>query len=158
MNRQIGPIWGVRRFTGLWGNRSDGSLGGRLGASVFIKGDPCSNEFFIRNVGQEHVHLRPWEQEVRGLPFQFRAVEAKNTPRSPAEHHLLLLDDGRLRIPKSLGVHALCGKEREVEVPKFKAFLGRFTEESGLEMEELTSELEDLHAGNRGEHFPDGEV
>ena len=52
------------------------------------------------SVREEHIDLVPREQEVRGLAVQLRAVDAEDVPRGAPEHDLLLLDDGRLRIPE----------------------------------------------------------
>ncbi len=95
---------------------------------------------------------------MRSAAVEFGAIQAENMASGAAEQSLLLVNDGGLGVPDAGFVHPFGGKESDIELPELEAFLGGFTEKSGLEVEELTCELEDLNAWDGGEDLADGQI
>ena len=122
------------------------------------EGDSCAGEFCGGEIGEEEIDIGPREEEVRGATVELRAIQAENVASGAMEESLLLFDDSGLGVPDAHFVHAFGGEESDIELPELEAFLGGFSEERGLEVEELTCELEDLNAGDGGENLADGQI
>lgn len=125
---------------------------------VGAESDPCAGEFCGGEIGEEEIDIRPREEEMRSAAVEFGTIQTENVASGATEQSFLLVNDGGLGVPDAGFVHSFGGEESDIELPEFETFLGGFSEESRLEVEELTCELKDLNAGDGGEDLADGQI
>ena len=80
-------IW--NRFLGNWRAKSRHSF-------ALIEMDSCTDQLFVREIGQKQIHLIPRQQEMRSLPIQLRSVYTKHRAFRPLEDDLLLFNNSCL--------------------------------------------------------------
>lgn len=157
MNRQfIAALGGIHGPPS--GRHSLARIGRRHEVLPFLDRNARLAQPFQRDVREQEIHLRPRQEQKGRLAVELAAIEAKNAPPTAAEDGSLLFHDRGLRVPDALGIHSLGGEESQVEVPKLEAFLGGLTEQSGLQVQELAGELENLNLRDGRQRFSHWEI